>query len=99
MAGKSNPQSDAVTINLQPFIQPITTILASLIIGGSILISGGRVVTTTSTGSTTPPTTTTPPAAVQWRLHYNRRQKQQGTDLRTRRSKLSLLSYGFGFKS
>jgi len=65
MAQKSKPQSDAVTINLQPFIQPAANIFSALIIAGSILISGGRATTVTQTvaGAATTTPTAAPPAA------------------------------------
>ncbi len=56
-------ESEAVTINLQPFIQPATMLLSAIIIAGSILISGGRVLGTATTTATTPTTTATTPAA------------------------------------
>lgn len=66
MAKTHSDDSDMITIDVKPFLQPIATIIAALIIGGSILISGnigGSKVAGTTTATTTTDTTTTPTQA------------------------------------
>lgn len=68
MAKTHSDDSDMITIDVKPFLQPIATIIAALIIGGSILISAGmsgsKVAGTTTTATTTDTTAPTQAGAV-----------------------------------
>jgi protein-disulfide isomerase len=66
-------EEEVITINIQPYITPISILLSAIIVASSILIGlnnvatafrGGSTTTTATTGTTTTGTTTTPTGAV-----------------------------------
>ena len=58
MPEKSKSESEAVTINIQPFLQPVAMVLSAVLIATSIFVTGNKLSLGTVAGTNTTATTT-----------------------------------------